>query len=214
MPRPLLFVAFAHLFSAVIIVTSVTYLHRALPFVNSPPIAVGESYTVHISRTLGPLLANDSDPDGDSFTFYDVVSGPSHGTLGVTSNPSYKGYNSQQGYVGPDSFTYRVIDSFGNISNAATVNISVVNTAPTAVNDGTYTVHGSTVVGPLLANDSDADGDTISFYDIVTPPAPQTALWPDCVIRRAIYSGFTVASSMVETLRRVRGTALLTPTDW
>src|SRR5688572_738326 len=168
MSRRPLFATLVHVLGALIIATSAAYVHVALPFLNSPPITVADSYTVHGNAVLG-LLLNDSDPDGDPIFFYDVVSPPAHGTVTVTASPLYRGFTAHQGYVGPDSFTYRISDNFGNISSTATVTINIVNNPPTAGNDS-YTVHGSTVVGPLLANDSDPDGDSISFYDIVTWP--------------------------------------------
>lgn len=61
MTRPLPFAALAHLLGALIIATSAVYVHVAMPFVNSPPTAVADSYTVHGNAVLG-LLLNDSDP--------------------------------------------------------------------------------------------------------------------------------------------------------
>jgi len=173
MSNPPRVVAFAHLTGALIIATSAVYVHVALPVPNSSPIAVADSYTVHGSTLIGSLLANDSDPDGDSISWHGVVVSPAHGTLSSTGNPAYKIYNPQPGYAGTDSFTYRIHDSFLNLSNTATVTINVVNNPPTATNDS-YTVHGSTLIGSLVANDSDSDGDSFSFYDIVTGPTHGT----------------------------------------
>ena len=173
MSNPPRVVAFAHLTGALIITTSAAYLLVALSVPNSSPIAVADSYTVHGSTLIGSLLANDSDPDGDSISWHGVVVSPAHGTLSSTGNPAYKIYNPQPGYAGTDSFTYRIHDSFLNLSNTATVTINVVNNPPTATNDS-YTVHGSTLIGSLVANDSDSDGDSFSFYDIVTGPTHGT----------------------------------------
>jgi hypothetical protein len=56
------------------------------------------------------------------------------------------------------------------VSHAYMHNGSTLNGAPLAVNDS-YTVHGSTVIGPFFANDTDPDGDTISLNDFPSWPS-------------------------------------------
>lgn len=189
MSKKSIFALIAILFGSLGIATRVAYtnpavtpstlasspVNAALPMPNSPPIANADSYTVHGTTLIGSLLANDSDPDGDTISWYGLVASPTHGTLSPTGNPAYKSYTPQAGYSGPDSFTYRIQDSFLNLSNTATVTINVVNSAPTATADS-YTVHGSTLIGSFLANDSDADSDSFTFHDIVTQPTHGT-LW-------------------------------------
>jgi len=128
----------------------------------SPPVAVDDNYTRHGSGLIGPLLANDSDPDGDPITVQ-IVTFPTHGSLSGQDGNSFLYTLNNISYVGPDSFTYKACQTGGSIcSNIATVSLSLVNQAPVGVND-TYQVHGATHIGPMLANDTDADGDTISF---------------------------------------------------
>ncbi|HEY0723053.1 MAG TPA: Ig-like domain-containing protein, partial [Pyrinomonadaceae bacterium] len=176
MSKKSLFALITILFASLGIATRVAYMKpSAFPFLNSPPIANADNYTVHGNTLIGSMLANDSDPDGDSISFYSVITGPSHGTLSPTGNPAYQFYNPQTGYSGTDSFTYRIRDSFSNLSNTATVTLNVVSNPPTATADS-YTVHGSTLIGSFLANDLDLDGDSFTFYDIVTTPTHGT-LW-------------------------------------
>jgi hypothetical protein len=89
---------------------------------NSPPVAEDsevEAFTATAQRI--DLTANDS--DFDTLTF-EVVAGPSHGTLGDCSAGSCD-YTSDAGYVGPDSFTWRASDGLDQ-SNVATVSITVL----------------------------------------------------------------------------------------
>ena len=66
----------------------------------------------------------------------------------LTPNPST--------YVGSDSFTYRIKDSLGSIA-IGTVNITVTNQAPVAVNDK-YVIRGSQTQQLLpVVMDSDHD---------------------------------------------------------
>ena len=78
-------------------------------------------------------------------------------------------------------FSYTVEDDDNQVSNEATVTVTVIaapedgsNTAPLAVNDSVTIIAGQSVVIDVLANDSDADGnDTIDInsIDFVSLPA-------------------------------------------
>ena len=56
--------------------------------INQPPVAVDDSFTVHGSTQLPSVLANDSDPDGDSIHFDSYVTLPQHGTLTGVGYPT------------------------------------------------------------------------------------------------------------------------------
>ncbi|MFN2497739.1 MAG: DUF6765 family protein [Pyrinomonadaceae bacterium] len=132
---------------------------------NSPPIAVEDNYTVHGTLFLN-ILANDSDPDGDTIIFDGLAVGPSHGVL-TSPTPGQFRYTADNGYVGADSFTYVIRDKFF-ASSSATVTINVVNQAPVA-NGDFNTVHGSLNIN-LLLNDTDPDGDPIIFDETGNGP--------------------------------------------
>jgi len=51
---------------------------------NSPPVAADDSYNRHGSGTIGPLLANDYDPDNDPMSVL-IVTYPAHGSLAAGS---------------------------------------------------------------------------------------------------------------------------------
>lgn len=94
--------------------------------VNLPPVAAGDSYTTAEDTALAVdapgVLANDSDPDGDTLTAV-LVDGPLHGTLTLDPNGGFV-YVPVQGFVGSDAFTYEASD--GQLSSdAATVTITV-----------------------------------------------------------------------------------------
>ncbi len=70
-------------------------------------------------------------------------------------------------YNGGDSFTFKVNDGQAD-SNVATVTIQVtpVNDAPVAVGDSASTARGVAVSIPVLANDTDVDGDVLTVATI------------------------------------------------
>lgn len=137
---------------------------------DSPPVAADDVYIKHGGGTIGPLLANDSDPDGDPMTVQ-IMTFPTRGTLSGLNGNSFNYQLNVLSYVGSDSFTYRACAA-GVCSNTATVTIVLVNQAPVGGTDS-YQVHGSTNIGPMLDNDFDPDGDPISFV-LVTGPSHGT----------------------------------------
>ena len=152
------------------------------PPINRAPVAAADSYTVNAGVTLtvaAPgVLANDTDADGNALTAV-RVSGPTHGTLALSANGSFT-YTPTAGYSGADSFAYAANDGTVN-GNTATVAITVrqVNRAPVAAADS-YAVNAGatlTVAAPgVLANDTDADGNTLTAVRVSGPTHGTLAL--------------------------------------
>lgn len=94
---------------------------------NYPPVAVDDHYQVTAGETLAVaavagVLANDTDPDDDVLVVIQSADA-GHGILVFNSDGSFV-YTPQAGFVGEDSFTYRVSDGVAE-SEAATVTIAV-----------------------------------------------------------------------------------------
>ncbi len=79
---------------------------------NTRPNAVNDQFTTPADTPLtiaaAGVLANDSDAQGDAMTAL-LFSGPQHGTVSLASDGSFA-YTPSAGYVGIDSFIYRVFD--------------------------------------------------------------------------------------------------------
>ena len=88
--------------------------------VNDPPAANDKSVTTDQGTPVAITLTG-SDPDSQGLT-YDVVGGPANGTLSGTA-PNLT-YLPSPGYVGSDSFTFKVNDGLVD-SGVATVSITV-----------------------------------------------------------------------------------------
>jgi hypothetical protein len=104
---------------------------------------------------------------------YALESGPAHGTVSISGSTAT--YTAVAGYDGADAFTYRA--SYGRASRSAVVSMSVVspNRAPVAVDDTAHT-RTTAILIPVLANDSDPDGDAISIASVTAPTAGSTAI--------------------------------------
>ena len=138
---------------------------------NQLPVALDDSYIVPQDSALSKnadagVLSNDSDGNGDTLTAT-VVTGVANGTLSLAADGSFT-YTPDAGFSGADSFGYKATDGKGG-ADTALVSISVtakVNRAPAAQADDYLVVQGSSLTRTantgVLANDTDADGDTLT----------------------------------------------------
>jgi Big-like domain-containing protein len=94
-----------------------------------------------------------------------LVSGPSHGTLSLRSDGGFT-YTPAGGYLGTDLFRYR---PSGLLVIPTDVTITITNAAPTAANDSYTATTGVEIQIPapgILANDNDADGDSLTAVSV------------------------------------------------
>ncbi len=107
------------------------------------PVAAADTLTTAIG-TAGTVdvLANDSDPDGDPLTLTGSTDG-AHGT--VTCLFGSCTYTPDEGYSGPDTFTYSISDGRGGTATG-TVSVTVTdapNNPPIAQTDSLTTTAGA-----------------------------------------------------------------------
>jgi large repetitive protein len=141
------------------------------------------------------VLANDFDPDGDDLTVI-IVSEPESGTI-VENEDQTVTYTPNAGFIGTDSFTYKVSDGMEE-SNVATVFIEVglvENRPPVAVDDHAETGASAPVVIDVLANDSDPDGDELFVAEFSQPAHGTVELNPDGAFTYTPDEGFAGTDS-------------------
>ncbi|MDD5265141.1 MAG: Ig-like domain-containing protein, partial [Candidatus Bipolaricaulis sp.] len=136
--------------------------------VNDPPIARDDGASTNEDASLiVSVLANDSDPDGDPLVV-DSVTAPSSGDVEVRG-PTVV-YTPAAGFFGVDTFTYSVGDGRGGFaSGAVTIHVAGVNDLPSAADDDAATPEDVPVTVAVLANDDDADGDTLTIESLTAP---------------------------------------------
>ena len=144
--------------------------------VNDPPRAGDDQTTTRTATAVNlPVLANDSDVDGDVLTVARLVSQPSSGTVKIENDGTltYTPAGSTNGLV---SFNYEVCDL--ELCDIATVKITVGsnNTPPTIVNDLATTPSDTPTTIAVLANDSDADGDNLTVQQLGQPSSGRALL--------------------------------------
>jgi hypothetical protein len=132
--------------------------------VQLPSVALPDTYSVlhdHELRVDAPgVLANDVVLVGDDVEVR-LVTDVLHGDLNLEHDGSFR-YRPDDGYVGPDAFTYGFDDGPGLLQ--ARVSIDVTNTRPVAKPDSYKVTEGDKLsVGKpgVLGNDTDGDGDSL-----------------------------------------------------
>jgi hypothetical protein len=108
------------------------------------------------------VLANDTDGDGEALTLAAVGQG-THGS--VTIDGAQRAvYTPAVDFFGTDTFTYTAADPTGRTATG-TVTVTVTNLAeaPDARDDAASTDEDTAVTIAALANDVDADGDTLTI---------------------------------------------------
>ena len=118
---------------------------------------------------------------------YSIVRAPAHGSLtlaGATAS-----YTAQAGYSGSDSFRYRV--QYGSAVREAEVDIGVTapNAPPLALDDSIATRQASVLI-PVLANDSDPDGDKLTITGLTQPAAGSVSVEGDQIRFSALWRGW------------------------
>ena len=142
---------------------------------NNAPSAADDTYNINEDVTLAlpavGVLANDSDPDGDTLAAV-LDSGPANGILTLSANGSLT-YTPNAHFNGLDSFTYHVTDgSLTSASATVTINVISVNDAPTSANES-YSVAEDGVLNipaaGVLANDNDVEGGPLAALLVAGP---------------------------------------------
>ncbi len=152
--------------------------------VPDPPVAVDDGVSVNEDDTAGvtfDVLANDSDPDGDTVTL-DSFDGSSiaNGTLTTNGGGSFT-YLPDPAFFGSETFTYTVVDGNGGTASAGvTITVVAQPDDPVAGADAYTTAQSTdlTVSAPgVLVNDYDEDGDGLTVVtSVVVGPTNGLAL--------------------------------------
>ncbi len=118
------------------------------------------------------VLANDSDPEGDSLSIESFTQG-SNGSVSLAGTSLV--YTANPDFNGTDTFKYFVSDGNGNSTEGSvTVTVTPVNDTPRPVDDTALTQKGQGIDIRVLDNDGDPDGSGLTLVDDFSTPANGT----------------------------------------
>ncbi|GAA1978490.1 Ig-like domain-containing protein [Microbacterium pumilum] len=118
------------------------------------------------SRVRIPVPLDGIDADGDSVELVGIASAPKKGRV-TEVGADYIEYEAVGDSAGADTFTYRVRDRLGKEATAS-IRVGIapsldVNQAPYAVKDSVVMRPGRSVAVPVVANDSDPEGERLTL---------------------------------------------------
>jgi VCBS repeat-containing protein len=130
--------------------------------VNDAPVAVADSNSTDEDTPVGGSVANDTDIENDTLS-YGGASDPANGSVSLNGDGTYN-YAPDANFNGTDTFTYTVSDgNGGTATGTVTITVAPVNDAPAASNDSNATLEDTPVTGSVATNDTDVDGDALSY---------------------------------------------------
>jgi len=126
-----------------------------------------------------------SDVDGDRLN-YSIVTNGSKGNVVITDNATGAfTYTPVKNANGQDTFVYRVSDGALSADATVTVTIDPVNDAPKAIADLAKVSRGKSVSIPVLANDTDVDGDPLTLVSVTVPKYGKVAIVNGAIVYTA-----------------------------
>ena len=138
---------------------------------NCDPTAANDTATTNEDTAKDiAVLANDTDPDGDTLTVVSVTD-PVHGTTSVNGDNTVK-YTPDTDFCSPpkDTFSYTISDGHGHtVVGGVEVTVSCGNDAPVANPDVVSTGEDTPADFAVLANDTDAEGSNLTITAVGTP---------------------------------------------
>lgn len=136
---------------------------------NQAPVAGDNSATVAASGTVDiPVLANDSDPDGDTLTIT-AVSAPTAGTATILTGPARIRYVATA-TAGTRTFTYTISDGHAHTDTATvTVTVTSSNQPPVANPDDAFVTPSSSTSIMVRSNDTDPNGNPLTVTAVGAP---------------------------------------------
>lgn len=134
-----------------------------------PPKAIDDSVSVEIGQSVTINVLNNDEDNGNSPVTLEIISNPIYGSVSINPNNTITYTHNGNANFNTDVFKYRFIDSKGNVSNTAFVNINITNNPPVANNDSAFLQNNSSVTIDVKQNDFYSQNRTISVYVVDNP---------------------------------------------
>lgn len=165
-----------------------------------PPVAVNDNLSVNEDAPADlDVLANDTDPDGDTLSIQSVT-GASRGNVSI--NGSRVRYVPEVNFHGSDGFDYTISDGKGNTSEASvSITVVSVNDAPVAGVDRVSTAQDTRVRIMVLDNDHDIESEVLSVVGTSFPQNGTVSVTSGRFVEYLPGTGFHGSDTFTYTLK-------------
>ncbi len=145
--------------------------------INDGPVANDGSDTTDEDTPITvDLVANDTDADGDALSVISATVPADQGTL-VNNGDGTVTFTPAENFNGDATISYEISDGNGGTDTADhVITVTPVNDDPVAVDDDVTVDEDDSVIIDPIANDTDADGDTLTVQSIDTQPTNGTLI--------------------------------------
>ena len=134
----------------------------AVSSINDAPVASNLNITINEDQAATGLISGISDVDHPNLIIT-ITEQAQNGTITILNNGAYT-YTPTAHYFGSESIEYSVCDPLGLCATGAiTIQISSIEDIPQVQGESVAVVEGNLLTGDLSANDSDGDGDPLSY---------------------------------------------------
>ena len=148
---------------------------------NGPPVAGPDAYTIDEDTTVEvfpSLLANDSDPDGDSIRLTSTAFGVADGTVAIfvdrAQNPTVTTALAQYNYYGTREINYAITDGLAIGRGKIALTVLPIPDNPIAGSDTYLTQQDTSLLIPVAAQ-----GVLANDYDPDMRPGPNWPIYPN-----------------------------------
>lgn len=155
-------------------------LELALLFVNDNPVTADDEFFITQNSTFtGSVATNDFDVDIEPI-FYTLRTAPAQGSVSIAYTTGNFSYTPPPGFLGTVTWTYFGCDPCG-VCSIGTVTIHVLeqNNPPITNDDEGYGAEDEPLTGSVALNDSDPDGNELTFSMVSTTTRGSLVMQPN-----------------------------------
>ncbi len=130
--------------------------------VNDAPIAANLNLNINEDQATSGLISGISDVDHTNLTIT-VTQGAQSGIFSLNNNATYS-YQPNANFFGTESISYTVCDPLGLCASGnIAIQIASVEDLPQLAGESFAVIEGNLLTGNAAANDSDGDGDILTY---------------------------------------------------
>ena len=173
------------------------------PVIDTTTLTINEDVTAYSFNVVDNGSVTDVDNISTELTITSLQINTGTGTvsgLGQTIE-----YNPRQDFTGTAVITFTISDGLASTTGTQSIDVTAIPDGPVAIADSVLTTEDATITIDVLANDTDADGDTLVLTSLGTPSQGGDAAITDGLIRYTPSANFHGVETITYTVADADG---------